>query len=126
MQRLVSMLQQAEDYVGTVVDGNLPADPHMGRKVNVALVLNFFRYVLQLLVWHFCSFFFVQLIVSEPFCLSVVTYPCCRINPPGSYFSDLRTESTPQVLIIAFTASLYCFLNNFVVTVYRSVEDARL
>lgn len=33
MQRLVSMLQQAEDYVGTVVDGNLPADPHMGRKV---------------------------------------------------------------------------------------------
>lgn len=33
MQRLVSMLQQAEDYVGTVVDGNLPADPHMGRKL---------------------------------------------------------------------------------------------
>ena len=33
MQRLVTMLQQAEDYVGTVVDGNLPADPHMGRKV---------------------------------------------------------------------------------------------
>ena len=36
MERLVSMLQQAEDYVGTVVDGNLPADPHMGRKVHVS------------------------------------------------------------------------------------------
>lgn len=35
MQRLVSMLQQAEDYVGTVVDGKLDADPHMGRKVCV-------------------------------------------------------------------------------------------
>lgn len=33
MQRLVSMLQQAEEYVGTVVDGKLTADPHMGRKV---------------------------------------------------------------------------------------------
>lgn len=39
MQRLVSMLQQAEDYVGTVVDGNLPADPHMGRKVHVVQIL---------------------------------------------------------------------------------------
>lgn len=35
MQRLVTMLQQAEEYVGTVVDGKLPADPHMGRKVGV-------------------------------------------------------------------------------------------
>eukprot|EP00752_Nemacystus_decipiens_P005966 g5388.t1 len=33
MQRLVTMLQQAEEYVGTVVDGKLPADPHMGRKL---------------------------------------------------------------------------------------------
>lgn len=33
MQRLVTMLQQAEEYVGTVVDGKLPADPHMGRRV---------------------------------------------------------------------------------------------
>ncbi|CAN0260881.1 unnamed protein product, partial [Hapterophycus canaliculatus] len=33
MQRLVTMLQEAEEYVGTVVEGKLPADPHMGRKV---------------------------------------------------------------------------------------------
>lgn len=36
MQRLVSMLQQAEEYVGTVVDGTVNADPHMGRKVREA------------------------------------------------------------------------------------------
>ncbi|CAM9614191.1 unnamed protein product [Ascophyllum nodosum] len=33
MQRLLGMLQQAEEYVGTVVEGKLPADPHMGRKL---------------------------------------------------------------------------------------------
>lgn len=33
MQRLLDMLQQASDYVSTVVEGKLPADPHMGRKV---------------------------------------------------------------------------------------------
>lgn len=38
MQRLVTMLQQAEEYVGTVVDGKLPADPHMGRKVCIVCV----------------------------------------------------------------------------------------
>lgn len=35
MQRLVSMLQEAEEYVGTVVDGKLTADAHMGRKVSI-------------------------------------------------------------------------------------------
>lgn len=33
MQRLLKMLQQAEEYVGTVLDGKLEADAHMGRKV---------------------------------------------------------------------------------------------
>lgn len=33
MQRLLDMLQQASDYVGTVVEGKLPADSHLGRKV---------------------------------------------------------------------------------------------
>lgn len=33
MHRLLGMLQQAEEYVGTVVDGKLSADPNMGRKV---------------------------------------------------------------------------------------------
>lgn len=35
MQRLVTMLQEAEEYVGTVVDGKVSADPHMGRKVRI-------------------------------------------------------------------------------------------
>ena len=39
MQRLLGMLQQAEEYVGTVVEGKLPADPHMGRKVGKGLIL---------------------------------------------------------------------------------------
>lgn len=33
MQRLLGMLQQASEYVGTVVEGKVPADPHLGRKV---------------------------------------------------------------------------------------------
>ena len=51
MQRLVTMLQQAEEYVGTVVDGKLPADPHMGRRVSLRRVASTF------FVWRFVHLF---------------------------------------------------------------------
>lgn len=94
MQRLVTMLQQAEEYVGTVVDGKLPADPHMGRKVGNALFgcscanISLYHYIIVCIATraYFVSVFLVGVLIEPVFCRRRRWFarltPGCLSNPP--------------------------------------------